>query len=321
MDNTNKRMGIINFATYIPIHEMQISSIDCFSENLCSEIGVLKKPVSLEDCPSSMGLQSVKQLLQKIEINPIKIKTIIYGSSGIFSKRFWSPASMIQQEIGAINAFSFEINNGCNAGNLGLKIAKNMANDILDDQYVLIVLSDALSTLVDHANPENISLFNFSDAATAILIGKAQPKYQIIDTHFNTESQYFNYLYIPKNENKIIYAEKDKFKSSLKESYLKNYNDLSAKILKENNLSIFDIKYIFLNQGDHKIFEKLANQWGITQSKFIRSHYDYGHMGNSDIYHNLESIENDGLLDSGDYLLFISSAIGFSWSVALIKVL
>lgn len=315
-------IGIKHIECFIPSYQMSIQELSRISGFESNEIyekhGFISKPVVKKFSPITIAIQSVEILLEKYTISPETIDYIIYASSGVFDKQFWSPAAHIQHHIKARNAFSFEVNNGCNAGNFALALSKKILNSEKSKKRALIVVSDNLSKIVNYKDRSQSSLFNFSDAACAILIEKNCSQNQISSSVFVTAPEFSDNMFLPKNSDKIKYAFDNNSKQRLKQKYTENYTKVISEATLQSGCSIEAIKAIVMNQGDYKIFGKLSKKINLGESKFLKTYKDYGHMGGVDIFFGLKQLINQDKLNPGDKVIMASSAVGFSWGATVL---
>ncbi|NET17336.1 MAG: hypothetical protein F6K08_33235 [Okeania sp. SIO1H6] len=86
-----------------------------------------KKSIAAEDeHPSHMGIKPAISALEKAEIKPEEIDLIVYCGVGDYDYRFWSPAAKIKGISAGKSSHTFEVENFCNSGNLGIHICRNM---------------------------------------------------------------------------------------------------------------------------------------------------------------------------------------------------
>ncbi|MCJ8283486.1 MAG: hypothetical protein MJK14_27790, partial [Rivularia sp. ALOHA_DT_140] len=155
-------VGIASVGYYLPSGVMtaeEMSKLSNLPEIVFTEkIGINKKPIAGKDeHPSDMGMKAALKAIDNAGITPQDINLIAYCGAGDYDYRFWSRAAKIQGEIGAENAFAFEVKNFCNSGNLGIHLCRNML--LADDEltYALIICSDKLSVLLDYSDLDCLS--------------------------------------------------------------------------------------------------------------------------------------------------------------------
>lgn len=321
----NQSIGISAIEMVLPDKKMSIEEMaNLIGEEACElekKIGIQQKSVLDHDQDIiDLAVHAVKELLLKNNLNPNKIDLIIHASCGLQDKQLWSPAAKIQKEVKAKNAFSFDIQNGCNSGNLALAIAKRMLVSDDTKQMALIVVADALSQIVDYKNVDHKCIFNFSDAASAILIQKKSSSNILLSFVASTEAIFADSLYKSIDDQYVWLNDDPHEDELLKKVYEDRYTQMINLVLKKINKNIDDVSHIIMNQGDHKLIDKLAARLCYPANRIFRSHQDYGHLGGSDVFFGLNQILKEGLIKSGDLVVLASSAIGFSWGASVIQI-
>jgi 3-oxoacyl-[acyl-carrier-protein] synthase-3 len=187
-------VGIRSIGYYLP--DKMISSHDmaqlCHLPALAfiEKIGILQKPVAgADEHPSEMGARAARDALQKAGILPTEIDLIAYCGAGDYDYRFWSPAAKIQADIGASQAFAFEIRNFCNSGNLGIHICRNLLLADSGYRYALVICSDKLSHLLNYSDPACLSTFVMADGAAAVVLEKGESTNRILAYHGVTDGK------------------------------------------------------------------------------------------------------------------------------------
>lgn len=169
------------------------------------KIGIVHKPVAGADQhPGEMGTLAALDAIEKAGIAPSSIDLIAYCGAGDYDYRFWSPAAKIQSEIGAGDAFAFEVRNFCNGGNLGIHICRNMLLADSGYRYALVICSDKLSHLLNYSNPACLSTFIMADGAAAVVLEKGEKTNRIIAYHGITDGSLADFLKIPAGGTRLL---------------------------------------------------------------------------------------------------------------------
>ncbi len=251
-------------------------------------------------------------------ISPKEIGVVVFGSCGVSQRQMWSPAAWVQNQIGAVGSCAFDVQNGCNSGNLGLQVASSILSQHTSQEYGLLVVADQLSRIVDYTNIAQQRYFGFADGATAILISKKDYKYEIGAFSSVTKGEYSDSLHLLRGEDKMWVRDDEDEEKLLSEEYRIEYPQRILRVLEKEGLKPSDIAHIFMNQADHKLLPRLAVALGIPLDKIHASYRNYGHIGGSDIYLGLKTREKEGRIKKGDRMLLSSSAFGFSWGSSLL---
>lgn len=331
-------VGISGIGYYIPkntitSHQMaQWSGID---ESVFSEkIGVERKHIADSDeHPAEMGVTAASRAIKEAGIAADEIDVIVYGGLGFYDYNFWSPAAKIQDGIGAHRAYTFEIRNGCNGGNLGINVCKELLLGDPHKKYALVVCSDKLSLAVNYADKKAVSAFAFADGAVAAVLKKNHPVNELLAYASISDGSLADYVKVPCGGTRHPFSgtyscmedcylrvtDPDALDGIFSRTYLKNYCTAIHNALKNSGYSVQDIDHIFANQVKRSITDNLLRELGLKESQTIRTMREYGHMGSVDTLFCLALAQEDGRIRPGDLVVLAGSAIGFTWAATVLK--
>jgi 3-oxoacyl-[acyl-carrier-protein] synthase-3 len=330
-------VGISAIGCYIP--KKTISSREIAQragipvEVLTNKIGMQKKPVAgTVEQPSSMALRASRTALEKAELGPNEIDVIIYGGSAPQDYLLWSAAAKLQDSLGARNAFSFEITNGCNGASLGMQVAKNMMLGSARIQNALVVSADKYSVFQDYTIVDDVSLFHVADAAGAVILKKNEPTNSIIGYYQLTDGAYSDFVKIRNGGTMHPYSGNDRDTKQtfslenpeelarlLTEVYTSNYVHVIRSVLQECGYTTNDIDFLFTNQVKASTIIEIFKNLEVPLSKTFNSIGNYGHMGTVDTLFALSTSLEEGRITPGDLVVLASSAIGFSWAAMVLQ--
>lgn len=316
-------IGISAIEVALPSSRMPLSEmakqLNVSESDLFEKIGLREKPIL--NSPSegiSLAIEAARKSVTRRGIGPTQIDYIVYGSS-LLRDHLFSMSSKIQKEIGSTRAFSIDIRNGCNSGNTGLEIAAGLLRSNTTARFALLVLSDSLSQKVDYSNPEHICLFNSSDGASAVLLEKGILTNQLLSFSASTDSRFADNIHLNADGSRMIMRGDIEEEKALTLEYAIRYQEMIRKALDLANLKVSDINHLFMNQGDHRLIQKLEKSLPIAPEKVFRSHSQYGHMGNTDCFLAFKTRLEAGEIQPGHNIVLASSGIGYSWSASVIR--
>lgn len=318
-------VGIIGLEVYVPSRRLAASQMaaacSTTAEQVVEQTGVTEKAVGApDDTPTAMGLKAAGSLLGRNRVPSDRIDYVIFAGSGVYEKRFWSPAAKVQAGLGADRALAFEVCNGCSAGNLGLQLAAGLLRGNSRSQHALLVVSDALSGLVDYSDPGHMPLFNFADAATAVLLGKGTGTLRLLAFSAITRPEFVDCLSLPATGGRIERSVDAPIRERLGRAYLESYSDVIRDACGRAGIRPVDLRRLFINQGDHRLIGKLAGGLGLGPEVPYRSYQRLGHLGGSDVFLGLRACLDASELRDGDMVALATSAIGFSWGCTVIQI-
>ena len=318
-------IGILDLDIYVPPIRMSAEDMAAALGGSVSEIvqqtGVLEKAVGLpEDTPTVMAVKAAKPLIQRGRTLPHDISYVIFAGSGVNEKRFWSPAAKVQAELGANRAFAFDVANGCNAGNIGLTLAAGLLRADSHAQTALLIVSDALSCLVNYNNPCHTPLFNFADAAASVLIGKGAEQLRLLSFAAITQPEFVDCLSLSAADRHLTRSMDPETRERLRQAYRRNYTRTIRDACERAGIQPIALRRLFINQGDHRLIDTIASDLGLPGDVPFKSFERMGHLGGVDVFFGLRACLASSELRRGDLIALATSAIGFSWGCTIIRV-
>lgn len=255
-------------------------------------------------------------VLKRSGVAPADVDLVLCAGSGEWDRPFWSPAAKVAAELGIGRAHCFEVSNFCNAAMTALQLAADKIT-LGRARYVLVILGDRLSQLVDYHDPESKVLFNFGDAPAAVLVGPDGPL-ELLYSQMRTEPEWADYFSGDIEDDRIVMRRRG-HRRGLGDAYLRNFVELTNDTLSTLELAPADVRYFLINQGDRNMHERVLEALGIPAQRSVFNYHRYGHMGSSDPFLALAQLLDEGRLSSGDVVLVASSGMGFSWGVTALR--
>jgi 3-oxoacyl-[acyl-carrier-protein] synthase-3 len=331
-------VGISGLGYYIPkntITSRQMARWSGIDEPVFSEkIGIERKQVADPDeHPADMGVKAASRAIKNAGITADEIDIVAYGGLGFYDYNFWSPAAKIQDGIGAHHAYTFEIRNGCNGGNLGITVCKELLLGDPQKKYALVVCSDKLSLAVNYTDKTAISAFSFADGAVAAVLKKNHPANQLLSYASISDGSLADYVKVPCGGTRLPFTgsgsrredcflrvtDPEALDGIFSRTYLKNYLRVIRDALKKSGYTVQDIDYIFTNQVKKSITDTLLGELGLQESRTLRTMKEYGHMGAVDTLFCLAQAQEQGRIKPGNLIVLAGSAIGFTWAAIVLK--
>ena len=271
---------------------------------------------------SFMAIKAAEDLLQKSKTNPAEIDLVIVATATP-DLPVASTASYVASEIGATNAFGYDLQAACSSFLYGMS---NAASYIESGRYtkVLLIGADKMSSIVDYK--DRATCIIFGDGAGAALFEPNNEGLGLQDEYLRSDGIGRDFLRIEAGgsimpattqtikENKhFIYQEgKTVFKYAVS-----NMADVAEKMLTRNHLKEEDIQWLAAHQANKRIIEATANRVGVTSEKVMMNIHRYGNTTSATIPLLLADYERQ--LKKGDNLIFAAFGGGFTWGAAFVK--
>ncbi|MFK5982812.1 MAG: beta-ketoacyl-ACP synthase III [Flavobacteriaceae bacterium] len=265
---------------------------------------------------SYLAIQAAKDLLKKSNTNPEDIDMLILATATP-DMPVAVTGAYVATQIGAINAFSYDLSAACSGFLFGMSIA---AKYIESGSYkkVLLVGADKMSSIIDYT--DRTTCIIFGDGAGAALFEPNIEGYGIQDEFLRTDGNGRQSLKIdaggsllpPSAEtiaNKQHYVFQDG--KTVFKFAVTRMADVSEKILERNNLTGDDIEWLVPHQANNRIIDATSRRMNLPDEKVMKNIYKYGNTTSATLPLCLWDYEKK--LKKGDKLVFAAFGGGFSW--------
>jgi 3-oxoacyl-[acyl-carrier-protein] synthase-3 len=167
-----KNMKIVGTGNYLPelvvTNQMMSEIVETSDEWIISRTGISERRLSGGEPTWHMASEAARKALAASGIDPADISIIMVTT---VTPDYYTPstACLVQAEIGADNAFCFDLNAACT----GFVYALDLASRYLESpeiKNILIISAENLSKLVDYSDRKTCVLFG--DGASAVVISR-----------------------------------------------------------------------------------------------------------------------------------------------------
>ncbi len=299
--------------------------VDTTDEWILTRTGIRERRILEHGATSDLGAKAIEQMLKNRGIGAEEIDVIILAS--VTPDMFFpSTACIIQDKIGAKKAWGFDLSAACS----GFLYALVMGSQLIETgayNKVVVVGADKMSSIVDYTDRNTCILFG--DAGAAVLLEPANDdSVGIFDHKLYADGSGGSYLYMKGGgslhppthetiENKMHYLYQDG-KSVFKVAVL-GMADVSAEIMKRNNLTGNDVDYLVPHQANLRIIDACRARMGIDPSKVMINIERYGNTTAATIPLCLSEWWQAGKLKRGSTLVLSSFGAGYTWGAVLLR--
>jgi len=229
----------------------------------------------------------------------------------------------VATEIGATNAFAYDLQAACSSFLYGMSTA---AAYVQSGRYkkVLLIGADKMSSIVDYTDRSTCIIFG--DGAGAVLF---EPNYEglgLQDEYLRSDGVGRDFLkisaggsLIPTTEetvknrqHNIIQDGKTVFKYAVT-----NMADASELIVKRNNLTNEDVDWLVPHQANKRIIDATASRMNLEDSKVLMNIEKYGNTTSATLPLVLSDFEHK--FKKGDNIILAAFGGGFTWGSIYLK--
>ena len=299
--------------------------VDTTDEWIRSRTGIENRHIVAEgEATSDMGTQIAKQLLARSEKSAEDIDLILVATS---TPDFpvVSTAALVQDKIGATNAWGFDIVAACTGFVYAMEIGSKMVES---GQYknVIVIGADTMSSIIDYTDRNTCVIFG--DGGGGVLLEPSENEHGVLDSILYTDGSGSKYLTVPAGgslhpasidtiEKKMHYVYQDG--KTVYKFAVKNMAKVSKQILDKNGLKGEDIKLFIPHQANKRIIDAAAERCGLQKDQVFVNINRYGNTTAGTIPIAIDEAVEMNLLAEGDLLLLAAFGGGFTWGSMLIR--
>jgi len=271
---------------------------------------------------SFLAIKAAEDLIAKKDLNPKQIDLVIVATATP-DMQAASTASYVATKIGAVNAFSFDLESACSSFIYGISVASQY---IETGRYkkVLLIGADKNSSMIDYT--DRATCIIFGDGGGAVLFEPDLEGNGFQDEYLRTDGSGRQFLQVPAGgslmpatketvKNRLHYARQDG--QTVFKNAVFNMADVCEKILDKNNITNDDIAWLVAHQANKRIVEATARRMKLDASKVMLNIQNYGNTTSATI--PLLFADYEKQLKKGDDLVIAAFGGGFSWGAIYFK--
>ena len=303
---------------YVLSNEILETMVDTNDEWITARTGIKERRIlkDKDKGTSFLAIQAAKNLLKKNNTDPNEIDMIVMATATP-DMPVAVTGSYVATQIGAENAFSYDLMAACSSFLFGMSVA---AKYIESGRYkkVLLIGADKMSSIIDYK--DRTTCIIFGDGAGAALF---EPNYEglgLQDELLRTDGSGRESLKIDaggsllpasaetvENNQHVVFQDgKTVFKFAVT-----RMADVSEKILERNELTGDDIQWLVPHQANNRIIDATSNRMKLAEEKVMKNIHKYGNTTSATLPLCLWDYEKK--LKKGDKLVFAAFGGGFTW--------
>lgn len=298
------------------------SIVETNDEWIRSRTGISERRILEKGATSDLAARAAQDLFNKHNISPDEIDVIIVAT--VTPDMFFpATACLVQEKIGANNAWGFDLSAACSGFLFAFQTGCNLVES---GRYkkVLVIGADKMSAITDYTD-RNICIL-FGDAGSAVLIEPTEDKkLGLQDSILRIDGKGKDALYmlgggslnpashetVDKKWHYIYQDGKAVFKVAVK-----GMADVSVELMQKSNLKSEDIAYLVPHQANLRIIDATAERMGISRDKVMINIDKYGNTTAATIPLCLTEYYRAGKIKKGDNLILSAFGAGYTWGAS-----
>ncbi len=310
---------------FVMTNAMLEELVDTNDEWITSRTGIKERRILKKEegeGSSFLAIKAAQNLLEKRNIDPSEIDLVMVATATPDSM-VASTAAFVASEIGASNAFAYDLLAACSSFLFGMSTASSY---IESGRYkkVLLIGADKMSSIINYK--DRTTCIIFGDGAGAVLFEPNTEGLGFQDEYLRADGAGRKFLgmeaggsllpatheTVDANQHFIFQDGKSVFKFAVS-----NMADVAEKIMLRNNLKNTDVSWLVPHQANKRIIDATANRMGLDASKVLMNIQRYGNTTSATLPLLLADYEKQ--LKKGDNLVFAAFGGGFTWGSIYLK--
>lgn len=320
--------AITAVGAYVPedilTNQMLEKMVDTNDEWIVSRTGIKERRILKDPTKgtSYLAIKAAEDLIQKTGLDPQEIDLVLVATATP-DLPVAATAVYVASEIGAINAFAYDMQAACSGFLYGMSTA---AAYIEAGRYkkILLIGADKMSSILNYE--DRTTCIIFGDGAGAVLFEPNTEGLGLQDELLRSDGVGRDSLKIeaggslmPPSE--ITVAKKLHFVQQDGKTVFKfavsNMADVSEAIMKRNNLTNEDIQWLVAHQANKRIVSATASRMKLDEDKVLMNIQRYGNTTSATLPLLLSDFEKR--FKKGDNIVFATFGGGFTWGSIYLK--
>ncbi len=329
-------VGIAGIGTFFPA---QIETAADLVERTGIPEDVLREKMGIRqrhtagdaDTVTEMATRAARQALQRAGVDPEQIDLVISHGSEYKDHLIWNAAAKIQHNLGAVNAYAFEMYALC----AGAPIAMNTAKALMlaDERlrYVLLAAGSRENDLISLSNPRARFMFNFGAGGSAMLLERGARANIILGASAITDGSLSETVILTREADaldgdealgdlrgRLDVTDTAYMADRLGAVSLPNFIRVIREAVERSGAGLADVAFLGITHMKRSFYLEILGSIGLTpdQSVYLE---DYGHVQSVDQVLALELGLAQGKVRPGDLVVLAGAGTGYTWSAVALR--
>lgn len=234
-------------------------------------------------------------------------------------------ACMVQKNIGAVNAFAFDMNAVCSSLVFGIDTADSFIK-AGKCRTVMIIGADTYSKILDFNDKGSCPLFG--DGAAAVILRATEKRTGLLHSMIKSDGSGWELIQVPSsgsrkpvtaetiaNKETTFFMEGKKVFIFATEIIPKIIEEVTAKA----GIKPADLDYIIPHQANLRIIDHITKKTGIEREKFLLNLDRFGNTAAASVGLVMDENRRNGIIKPGSLVLVLGFGGGLSWGGLLIQ--
>ena len=273
---------------------------------------------------SHLATEAAKAVLAQTKTDPAEIDMIVLASVTP-DMMFPATACLVQDRIGAKNAWGFDLSAACSGFAYALTVGAQFVGSGAHKK-VLVIGSDTMTSILDYTDRATCVLFG--DGAGAVLLEPSGSGENILDFHHDIDGSGGQFLYMPGGgslnpasaatvEKRMHYVHQEG--SQVFKYAVRRMAEVAVHLLERNGFTSKDLALVVPHQANLRIIRAMQERLGVDDCKVMVNIDKFGNTTAGTIPLGLRDAVAQGRLRKGDLVLLVAVGAGYTTGGVLLR--
>jgi 3-oxoacyl-[acyl-carrier-protein] synthase-3 len=273
---------------------------------------------------SDISTVAAKNALAEAGIDAAELDCIIVATSTP-DMSLPATACMVQKNIGAVNAFGFDMNAVCSSLVFGIDTADSFIK-AGKCRTAMVIGADTYSKILDFNDKGSCPLFG--DGAAAVILRATETETGLLQSMIKSDGNGWELIQVPSSgSRKPVTAEtianRENFFFMEGKKVFIFATDIIPKIIEEvtakAGLKPADLDYIIPHQANLRIIDHITKKTGLGREKFLLNLDRFGNTAAASVGLAMDENRKNGAIKPGSLVLVLGFGGGLSWGGLLFR--
>lgn len=325
-----KTSRILGTGSYVPERVVPNSHFEPLvagaDEWIHSRTGIRERRWAAPDqATSDLAILAAQRALADAGVEAAELDAIVLGTS---TPDMILPATacLVQERLGAVNAFAFDVNAVCSSFVFALETADGFIRSG-KCRTVLVVGADTYSRILDHQDRTTCPLFG-DGAAAVILRDDGDEVRGIQHTYMRSDGRGWPLIQVPSSGSRApVTAETTAARQVFFQMAGKKVFEFAVEVVpgiivelcRRAGISPGDLDHVIPHQANVRIIDTVARKVGLPRERFLLNLERYGNTSAASVGLALDERRRDGTIRPGARIVALGFGGGLSWGGMLIR--
>jgi len=330
----SQHIGVVGLGTYLPKGRTTAADISAASGLpewvVRDKLGIHEKPApGPDDHPTAMGVWAAQRALADAGVSAADVDVVISITEEYKEYPVWTAGIALAHDLGATNAWAYDVGQKCGTSVLGLKLAHDTIAADPEVDTVLVAGGYRNGDLIDYRDPNVRFMYNLGAGGAAAVVRRGAG-HAIAGSHIVTDGSFSLDVKVPVggtvspitagnvDRYRLEVADPAGMKERLEAKSLDTFREVVVQACRKAGATTDEIRHLAMLHVKRSAHHWLLDALGLSEDRSIYLD-DVGHLGQVDQLLSLERARDQGRLSHGDLVVLVAAGVGYVWNAMALR--